>query len=347
MSRLRAEFLYEVGHLWLCAEALGASATFDRDGLQVEIAMPRERTQFSDRVRNDDWFWVALTGTTAGSLHGPDEFFEIRLIGVLVRGDSPVSSDDFPPEGSVGNAALRAFEFFRRAQAVADSALADFIDWARVWGEPWLGLHRQVPPQVGTQLIFDDERNKPLPIGQVQPYLGRDHPIVGLTSEDFSHLAKHLGAREEPALADVLLADAVFLSSEAHCDPGRAVLTAAIALEVRVKEVLRNAASPEAARIVDLILENPRDWPQPAAALFDKAMVAVTGRSLRLEQREIYKTIDHLFQARNAVAHSGKLPSEREAREFAEIARVAFTWLGSVELDAHRDHTDTAQKSGH
>lgn len=56
---------------------------------------------------------------------------------------------------------------------------------------------------------------------------------------------------------------------------------------------------------------------------------------------------DHLFQARNAVAHSGKLPSERQAREFAEIARVAFAWLGSVELDAHLDQTDTAQKSGH
>lgn len=121
MSRLRAEFLYEVGHLWLCAEALGASVTFDRDGLQVEIAMPRERTQFSDRVRNDDWFWVALTGTTAGPL----------------------------------------------------------------------------------------------------------------------------------------------------------------------------------------------------------------------------------FQARNAVAHSGKLPSEWQAREFAEIARAAFAWLGSVELDAHLDQTDTVQKSGH
>lgn len=346
MSRLRAEFLYEVGHLWLCAEALGASATFDRDGLRVEIAMPRERTQFSDRVRNDDWFWVALTGTSAGPLHGPEEFFEIRLVNVLVRGDSSISIADFPPGGSVGEAALRAHEFFRLAQAVADSALADFIDWARVWGEPWLGLHRQVPPQVGTKLIFDDEHDKALPVGQLQPYLGRDHPIVGLTSEDFSHVAKHLGAREEPALADVLLADAVFLSSEARSDPGRAVLTAAIALEVRVKEVLQNAASPEARRIVDLMLDNPRDWPQPAAALFDKAMVAVTGRSLRLEQHEIYKTIDRLFQARNAVAHSGKLPSEQEAREFSETARVAFAWLGSVELDAHPDRTDTAQEGG-
>ena len=63
-------------------------------------------------------------------------------------------------------------------------------------------------------------------------------------------------------------------------------------------------------------------------------MEAVAGRSLRLEELDIYKAIDRLFQARNAIAHRGKLPSAQEAREFADIARVAFAWLGVVELDA-------------
>jgi hypothetical protein len=339
MSRLRAEFLYEVGHLWVCAEALGASATFERDGLQVEITMPSERAQFDARIPNERLSGAALTGTTAGGLDGVDQFFEVRLVSVALRGDSAISRTDFPTDGPTEETSRRVMDFFAHAQAVADSALADFIDWARIWGESWLGVHRQVPPQIGAQLLYDDETDLPLPIRRSTPFVSHPRPIIGLTAEDFDHVARHLGAGEEPDLARVLLADAVFLASEAHSDPGRAVLTAAIALEVRVKEVLREAAKPDTAPLVDLMLDNPRDWPQPAAALFDKAMAAVTGRSLRVEEREVYKAVDLLFQARNAIAHHGKLPSAQKAREFVDMARVAFAWLGSVDSDAWYEQT--------
>jgi hypothetical protein len=333
MGRLRAEFLYEVGHLWLCANALGESAAFGRDGLDIEIVMPKEGAQFADRVKNDNWFWVALTGTSMGPAQGPGEFFEVRLVSVVVRGDSTTSSADFPPQGSVGDAANRAYEFLKRAQAAADTSLAGFIDWARVWGEPWLGLHRQVPPQIGRQLLFDDETNVALPIGW-PPMTMRPPGTVALEREDFAHVARHLGQGDEPPLAEVLLADAVYLAGEQHPDPGRAVLTAAIALEVRVKEVLREGASPQAQRVVDLMLDSPRDWPQPAAALFDKATGAVLGRSLRNEQRTIYNDVDRLFQVRNRIAHRGEIPSAKEARDLVENARVAFVWLGVALSDS-------------
>jgi hypothetical protein len=40
-----------------------------------------------------------------------------------------------------------------------------------------------------------------------------------------------------------------------------------------------------------------------AAALYDKAAEAVTGRSLRKEDRQPYKNLEGLFRHRNAVAH--------------------------------------------
>ena len=333
MGRLRAEFLYEVGHLWLCADALGASATFSRDDLAIEIAMPIDENEYADRVKNDNWLWVALTGSSMGPLEGPAEFFEVRLVSVRVRGESTISSADFPSEGSIGDAANRAFDFLNRAQAAADSALAGFVDWARVWGEPWLGLHRQVPPQIGKQMLFDDERNVALPLGW--PRFSRPPAgTVALTRDDFPHMAKHLSAGDEPPMAEILLADAVYLAAEQHPDPGRAVLTAAIALEVRVKEVLREGASPEALPVVDLMLNGYRDWPQPAAALLDKAMKAVLGHSLRDEQREIYQQVDRLFQVRNEIAHKGTIPSSKDASDLVDNARAAFAWLGTVLLDA-------------
>jgi hypothetical protein len=40
-----------------------------------------------------------------------------------------------------------------------------------------------------------------------------------------------------------------------------------------------------------------------AAALYDKAAEAITGRSLRKEDRQLYKNLEGLFRHRNAVAH--------------------------------------------
>jgi hypothetical protein len=82
------------------------------------------------------------------------------------------------------------------------------------------------------------------------------------------------------------------------------------------------------------MLDTPRDWPQPAAALFDKATDAVLGRSLRNEQRTIYNDVDRLFQVRNRIAHRGEIPSAKEARDLVENARVAFVWLGVALSDS-------------
>ena len=89
---------------------------------------------------------------------------------------------------------------------------------------------------------------------------------------------------------------------------------AAIACEVKVKEVLRRSAGKEQRSLLDFALDNPREVTVTAATgLFDKLMLATAGRSLRHDDRQLFKHIQELYTVRNRIAHSGRLPDEPEA----------------------------------
>jgi hypothetical protein len=91
-------------------------------------------------------------------------------------------------------------------------------------------------------------------------------------------------------LRDALIADAKYLASLS--DPPQlreAVLLAAIACEVTIKQTLRAACSNAARPVLDWALDNPRDVSEQAAGLFDKTAKAVTGRSLREENKAVHK----------------------------------------------------------
>jgi hypothetical protein len=65
-----------------------------------------------------------------------------------------------------------------------------------------------------------------------------------------------------------------------------------------------------------------------AASLFDKALKAVAGVSLRDEDRELYKAVDGLFVHRNRLAHRGDLTLDKDViRKDLQAARRAFDWL--------------------
>ena len=101
----------------------------------------------------------------------------------------------------------------------------------------------------------------------------------------------------------------------------RAVLIAAIACEVKVKEVLRQAASEDQRSLLDFALDNPREVTVTAAdGLFDKLMLATAGRSLRQDDRQLFRHIQELYTVRNRVAHSGRLPDKPEAGRVVRAA---------------------------
>ena len=140
---------------------------------------------------------------------------------------------------------------------------------------------------------------------------------------------------DAPELANVLMADAGFLAESAEPrDPSRSVLVAAIACEVKIKTFLREHSSAEQAALVELLLQNPRDWSLAAAALFDKPLKIVGGRSLKDEDdKSLWKGVTDLFERRNALAHRGKIPAETQALACLSTGRKVFSWLELVSKD--------------
>lgn len=115
------------------------------------------------------------------------------------------------------------------------------------------------------------------------------------------------------------------------------MLLAAIACELKVKKVLKEKAFPGAADLVEILVSSPRDFSMSAPGLFDKAMKAAVGRSLREDDRELFKAIadnsqgDALFQKRNAIAHSGALVTREVALKNVQAARKVFAWLDGLQ----------------
>lgn len=103
---------------------------------------------------------------------------------------------------------------------------------------------------------------------------------------------------------------------------------AAIACEVKIKTFLREHSNAEQAALVELLLENPRDWSLAAAALFDKPLKIVGGRSLKDEDdKSLWKGVIDLFERRNALAHRGKIPTQAQALACLSTSRKVFGWL--------------------
>ena len=135
---------------------------------------------------------------------------------------------------------------------------------------------------------------------------------VPLNAERLAALRDLVESNASPELGDVLLADARFVADTAEPpDPSRALLIVAVACEVKIKSFLRASANRDQAPLLELLLSHPRDWSLAAAALFDKPLKIVAGRSLKDEPGDLWKRIDKLFQRRNALAHRGKRPTER------------------------------------
>lgn len=319
MALRRAEFYFEVRGVLVRPELLGTKLEFDRGGLRVEILLPGNGA---------DRHWECFGAVKPVYGGGPNgQGFAVHTVKVMVFGEGPRGQDT---DGSI--------EHLKRSFHVAESAVADLVEWARIHGQPWLGLHGQPVRRVGNHLLGDDSvdiadygfSEDVLPAIEDE----REPAYDGGASLDTAHsssLAQELG-RGDVALpiAETFLADALYFIGLRPPDCQRAVLIAAIACEVKVKDTLRLKVPPDRRPLVDLLLENPRDWSIAALALFDKATDAALGRSLRTDHREVYKDVCRLFELRNRIAHRGEKPDDTEASRVVLAARQVFRWLDEL-----------------
>ena len=312
MAVRRAEFYFATRGLLVRSELLNTQLEFCRDNFRIEILFPGERNHWS-------------RGMPGPLLHviykNAMKSFAIESVKVMVYGEGPRGEDT---EGSI--------DHLRKSFKIAEAAVAELIEWARICGQPWLGPYGQPVLRVGDYLLGDEsvdvadysfhdalpETEERVPDYEIE---------ASLDATSTSALLGHLAGSSKPLpMPETLLADALYFIGLNPPDYQRAVLIAAIACEVKVRDTLRRKVSADRLPLIELILENPRDWSVAALALFDKAMAAAIGRSLKAHDNQMYKDVGRLFEVRNRIAHRGEQPEQSEARRVVLAAKQVFRW---------------------
>jgi hypothetical protein len=328
MSVIRVDFLYRVGPptapLRVTRESLGKSYGFSLGGIPIEITLPR---------RPDDWLsWKPFV---AGEYQtfidwGDQDEVSLHIIRLTVSVDADVSAAA-PLEGETVRRAVKAID---EAQEIAAHVIKAFIAWVRATTRMTdLPLSSEVPPLAGPVLAVDTEAGLPFRTGpSVRTVLVARDPAgkYRLAPEDMDQIIDRIQQDEEAPIAETLLADAEHYALHRVLDLRRAVLMAAIACEVKVKEILRNRATAAQRSLLDFALDNQREVTVTAAnGLFDKLMLATLGRSLRLDDKKLFNDVVHLYKVRNDIAHHGIMPDAADADRVVRAARRCFIWLDS------------------
>ncbi len=320
MSRIRTDMQFRVEKLWLLPESLGRAIEFDRDGWRVRVELPRD---FAD--------WYLLDGDKRNYPNGPfagqrtGKVVPIVAIRVSVSREAPFGATDL--ESRSAEDGLTRYD--REAHAQARAVVEELVGWARILkGQAWLGMSHVRPVQVGPRFTFDEDADQPIVYGMGKIVVEERSPSLAIGAADFDALAPLLSdGRPDLPLADVLIADGQHLLTLDKPNPSQAVLLAAIGSEIKVKGVLRTRADATQSPLVDFILGNPREVSLQAIGLFDQVMQLVIGRSLKTDDKGVFKSLDRLFVLRNAVAHRGVAVSIADARTAVSAAVAAAHWL--------------------
>ena len=331
MTALRAIFNYEADGIWLRRELLGTSHSFERDGRRVTITFPRDETDLQTYQLREGEFHLATAGG-AGTVDDPKQALGVLIFRVEVYIEGDVSAAEFDEPDEDNTLAKRATAIFDEAAKIGDAAVRDVLASIRaLHSQSWLGLSTMPPRREGIASLVEVATERRLPIGPTMSIGAQLKSIESaLTPEQFAEIMSRLERGEAAPIAETLLADAEYLAWGVHAAPDalRAVLMAAIACEIKVKENLRSRIDDDKLPLLDFILENPREVTVTAAdGLFNTLMLVAQGRSLRTDNRDLFKKVVELFEVRNRVAHRGEWPDAEKARELVRAARSAFSWL--------------------
>lgn len=305
-----------MGRLWVSEDVLGKTFEVEREGYRVVIRIPPAPA--TDQVGTP-----TFDGSKEMPPPGGTTKRGLRRLTFSVYWDGPDLAADPANIHAVARFVMKAREVVRRLAR-------DLVDWTRIIkSQEWLSEHVQELPFTHPGGAWNDETGEPLPMVVGLPIEMIDRPVG---SEIDAAFVATLPARlqESTPLPALLLADARFFARrKGGAERQRAVLLAAIATELKVKQVLRNVP-PQKATFVDIIIDSPRDVSVAAVALFDKTLQAAIGHSLREEQKDLFKRIGRLFELRNLIAHSGLIPDLGEARLVVNSAREVSDWLDIV-----------------
>jgi hypothetical protein len=216
------------------------------------------------------------------------------------------------------------YALIREARPAAAAAVRTLLDWARTRdSQPWLPPPHIAPRVVGPAHLVNAE-------GQMtHGYRTEQGVIVVFAPEDLptGDVTRALEEDDVPE-PESLLAEAQWAVWPTHDpDTKRAVLLAAIALEVKTPAVLRANADAATQRLLDLLFARHDETPMSVNFLLNQVAEVVLGRSLKHHDGIVNRHIRELFTLRNDVAHRGMTPAIGDVRTAVAAARRVFVWL--------------------
>jgi hypothetical protein len=328
VSLLGAEFYFEIHGILASPDVLGESLTLRRSGETWRIDLPSAPDSFQFThvgTRVDD---PRSYSPTVAVLRWSDSLVDIRLVRVMVNVESPLAAETYDDSDGLQRAAHHDL-FFGLRQRAGD-LVAELCERLRLdVGQDWIEPAGEYPRVVNLAGLVDIEAQQAF--GGMYARAGRIHIVDDLlTPESLRDLQGKL--RKGPLHADeLLLAEAIYLvQAEQPVGPDRATLLAAIAVELRTKRLLQFLAEPDRVDMLDLLLDNPRDWSMSAHGLFHKAIPVMLRQEATEAHRALAKRVQHLFNVRNRLVHKGESVSGEDAKKYVQTARDVLTYMDSL-----------------
>jgi hypothetical protein len=322
MVMLGCALYFEMEGVAVLADALGSSATFTRDGMVLRLDLPKEPDEFKfGRVEVHGQVDPRVYDPTVALIPRSDDLIEVRLVRVVVNVEADIDPDDADADN----------ELLQRVIGVASTLTSDFSAWVWVHGQVWNQPTGEFPRLVSDAQLVDVERSVSLRTRLFQGLRIAILPKEPLLSASAFRALASKAESGPPSVAELLLAEAQhYLWNPAKPAPDRAILIAAIALETRVKKVLRECAPVDRRELVEALIGNPRDYSMALVELFHTVMHGAVGRSLNEESPDTFKQVRKLVEARNGIVHRGETKTAEEARGFVDAAVSAFGWLDAI-----------------
>ena len=326
MARIKATFHYELPGrgLWASESALGAESVGTLGDVRVAIQLPRTETDFGlDTDPSHDKAYSPGARWNDGRVA-----VSVRIVRVTATKKVDFGSSDFKTDDPNYGA---AHKLISELQTVAQDFLASFVARLRaVGGQHWLATSSDLPSRTWVSALEDIDAHEMIPVGAgVTVQLFPRPWETAITHEVLDREVALVSSGADVGLPNELLADAKYLAwIREPADLHLAVLLAAMACEAKIKGLLRDRArSPEQLGLVEVIIDNPRDVTVAVASLFNLPAKAVLGRSMKEENKTLFRATEALFSTRNAIAHGKPRPAEQKMRAAVTTASDVFAWL--------------------
>ncbi len=332
---MTAVFHFDVPGLWVAAELQGTRHETSFEGYAIVLVFPNGSEDFGTDSIED----ISLP-TIGGSVSRESDdillAIQIRMLRVELQIDQELPGAE-AGEGEPSQRLTAATELLSAMAEVARRFMGSYLDLVRCEEDQyWLGPSAKEPVVTWRSQLY--ENGLLIPVGYLDPF-HVSFQLATLTAVHHAELLTQVAVGAAPGLPEALLNDARFAAFQPRPNLRQATLSAAIACEIKVKQVLFAIASLSQQSILNLLLENPRDWSVGAAALFDKAIKAISGRSLREDDTMLYRDVVLLYENRNKIAHRGGsgLSTDDVLREHIASAGKVFNWLAEISAASTSD----------